>query len=172
MEPWVVPIFLVFFLTQVSVETALLVVNLRHASRARGVPVPLEGAIEAGHAERSRAYTLTNGNLGLVEGLAGAVLTLAALFSGVLPWLDRWLASHGVEGAHQFVAYLALLSLASSAVMLPFGAYRTFVVETRFGFNRTTPRTWLADRLKSLLVQAALGIPLLYAVYGFMRFTG
>jgi STE24 endopeptidase len=172
MEPWVLPIFLVFFVTQVAVETALLVVNLRYVSRARGVPAPLEGAIEASHAERSRAYTLTNGLLGLVEGLAGAVLTLAVLLSGILPWLDRWLVSHGVVGAHRFVAYLALLSLGSSIVMLPFGAYRTFGVEARFGFNRTTPRTWLEDRLKSVLVQAVLGIPLLYAVYGFMRFTG
>ena len=61
---WVAPVFLVFFVTQVAVETALLVVNLRHVARARGVPAPLAGAIEAGHAERSRAYTLTNGNLG------------------------------------------------------------------------------------------------------------
>jgi STE24 endopeptidase len=57
-------------------------------------------------------------------------------------------------------------------VAVPFGLYRTFVLEARFGFNRTTPRTWVTDRLKSLLVQAALGVPLLYAVYGFMRFTG
>ena len=172
MESWVVPIFLAFFLTQVAVETALLVVNLRHVSRAHGVPAPLEGAIAVGHAERSRAYTLTNGSLALVEGLAGALLTLVVLLSGVLPWLDRWLARHGIDGAHRFVAFLALLTLGSSLVMLPFGAYRTFVVETRFGFNRTTPRTWLVDRAKSLLVEAALGIPLLYAVYGFMRFAG
>ena len=64
------------------------------------------------------------------------------------------------------------LSLAASVAGVPFGLYRTFVLEARFGFNRTTPRTWLADRAKSLLVQAVLGVPLLYAVYAFMRFTG
>jgi STE24 endopeptidase len=55
---------------------------------------------------------------------------------------------------------------------LPFGLYRTFVVEVRFGFNRTTFRLWLADRSKGLLLAAALGIPLLYGVHAFMARTG
>ncbi len=172
MEPWVVPVFLAFFFAQVGIETALLVVNLRHVAAARGVPAALAGAVDADTAERSRAYTLANGRFGLVEGLAGAAVTLAVLFSGVLPWLDGALARAGIQGANRFVAFLGLLALASSIAWLPFGAWRTFVLESRFGFNRTTPRTWLADRAKGLLVEVALGVPLLYAVYGFMRFTG
>jgi STE24 endopeptidase len=172
MEPWVVPAFLAFFVAQVGIETALLVVNLRHVAGARGVPPALAGAVDAGTAERSRAYTLANGRFALVEGLTGAALTLAVLFSGLLPWLDGALARSGVEGAHRFVAFLGLLALASSVVWLPFAAWRTFVLETRFGFNRTKPRGWIADRAKGLLVELALGVPLLFAVYGFMRFTG
>lgn len=172
MEPWVVPVFLAFFVAQVGIETALLVVNLRHVSAARGVPAPLAGAVDPDTAERSRAYTLANGRFGLVEGLAAAALTLVALLSGVLPWLDGALARAGVEGAHRFVAFLAVLAFASSLVWLPFGVWRTFVLEARFGFNRTRLRTWLADRAKSLVLQLVIGLPLLYAVYGFMRFTG
>jgi STE24 endopeptidase len=168
----VLAVFLAFFTVQVATETALLLVNLRHVARARGAPGPLAGLVDPAAVERSRAYTLANGRFGLVEGLVGAALTLALLLSRVLPWLDRTLARVGLEGAHLFVAFLAVLSLAASAIALPFGLYRTFVLETRFGFNRTTPALWLADRAKSLLVEAALGIPLLYAVYGFMRFTG
>ena len=168
----VVVVFLLFFLAQVGVETALLVVNLRHVARSRGVPPALAGLVDGALAERSRAYTLANGRFGLVDGLFGAALTLAVLLSGVLPWLDRTLAGWGLDGAHRFVAFLGALSLAASLVAVPFGVYRTFVLEARFGFNRTTPRTWAADRVKSLAVQVVLGIPLLYAVYGFMRFTG
>ncbi len=168
----VLAIFVLFFLAQVGVETALLVLNLLHVARARGVPPALAGLVDPATAERSRAYTLANGRLGLVEGLFGAALTLALLLSGVLPWLDGALAGLGAEGAHRFVAFLVALSLAASVAGVPFGLYRTFVLEARFGFNRTTPRTWLADRAKSLLVQSVLGVPLLYAVYAFMRFTG
>jgi STE24 endopeptidase len=168
----VVPVFLVLFVTQLALETALLVLNLRHVARATGAPPALAGRFDAATIERSRAYTLANGRFGLVEGLTGAAATLLVLFSGVLPWLDGALAARGLSGAHRFVAYLALLSLASSAAALPFRVYRTFVVEARFGFNRTTPRTWVVDHLKAFAIQTALGIPLLYAVYAFMRFTG
>ncbi len=172
MESWVVPVFLAFFVAQFGIETALLLVNLRHVATARGVPPALAGAVDAETAERSRAYTLANGRLGLVEGLTGAAVTLTVLFSGVLPWLDGALARAGIEGSHRFAAFLGVLALASSVVWLPFGVWRTFVLENRFGFNRTTPRTWILDRAKALLVEVALGVPLLYAVYGFMRFTG
>jgi len=168
----VVPIFLVFFVAQVGIETALLLVNLRHVAAARGVPAPLAGAVDADTAERSRAYTLANGRFALVEGLAGAAVTLVVLLSGVLPWLDGALGGTGLRGAQRFVAFLALLAAASSIVWLPLGLWRTFVLEARFGFNRTTRRTWIIDRLKSLALQVVIGLPLLYAVYGFMRFTG
>ncbi|HET8541021.1 MAG TPA: M48 family metallopeptidase [Anaeromyxobacter sp.] len=172
MEPVVVPVFLAFFVAQVGIETALLLVNLRHVAGARGVPPALGGVVKAETAERSRAYTLANGRFALVEGLTGAGLTVIVLLSGVLPWADAVLVRGGLEGAHRFVVFLAALALVSSLVWLPFGLWRTFALEARFGFNRTTPRTWLGDRAKSLLVQLGLGVPLLYATYGFMRFTG
>ncbi len=172
MERWVVPVFLAFFVAQVGIETALLLVNLRHVAAARGVPAALAGAVDPATAERSRAYTLANGRFGLAEGLLGAAATLALLLSGVLPWLDGALGRAGLAGANRFVAFLGLLAAASSIAWLPFGLWRTFVLEAGFGFNRATLRTWLGDRARSLLVQAVIGIPLLYAVYGFMRFTG
>lgn len=168
----VVPVFLVLFFIQFALETGLLLANLRHTARSAGPPAVLSGRLAPATVERSRAYTLANGRLALVEGTVSAALTLAVLFSGVLPWLDRTLTGTGLAGAHLFAAYLAALSLASSLVWLPFRIWRTFVLEARFGFNRTTPRAWIIDRLKSLAVQAALGIPLLYAGHAFMRHTG
>ncbi len=172
MEAWVIPVFLAFFLAQYVIETALLLVNLRHVARTRGAPAALAASVAEETVERSRAYTLANGRFGLAEGIAGAALTLAVLLSGVLPRLDGALAARGLAGANLFVAFLVALSLCGSLLGLPFSAYRTFVLETRFGFNRTTPRAWAVDRVKALAVEAAIGLPLLYAVYGFMRFTG
>jgi len=172
MDRWVVPVFLAFFAIQSAVELGLLLLNMRHVARARGVPAPLAGRIEPEVAERSRAYTLANGRFALVQDLFAAAVTLAVLFSGLLPWLDRALAARGLSGAHLFAAYLVLLSLSGAVLSVPLGLYRTFVLEERFGFNRTTPRLWITDRLRGLAVQAALGIPLLYATYAFMRFAG
>lgn len=172
MTSLVATLFLLFFTVQLAVEGGLLVVNLRHAGRARGVPSALEGRIDAAVAARSRSYTLANGRFALISLLGSAAVTLAALFSGLLPALDRTLGDWGLAGAHLFAAYLAALPIASGVLWLPFSLYRTFVLEARFGFNRTTPRLWVTDRAKGLLLQAAIGIPLLYAVYGFMRFAG
>src|SRR5512133_879764 len=142
MERGILAIFVVCFFVQYATETALLVVNLRHVRRSGGVPPPLAGSVDEATAERSRAYTLANGRFALVHGLIGAALTLVVLLSGVLPWLDAALAARGLEGAHRFVAFLAVLGVGGALVSLPFAAFRTFVLEARFGFNRTTPRLW------------------------------
>jgi STE24 endopeptidase len=123
-------------------------------------------------AERSRAYTLAKGRFALVSLAVSAATTLVALFSGLLPWLDEALRGAGLAGAHLFVAYLGVLALAGSVVGLPLSLYGTFVLEERFGFNRTRPALWLRDRAVGLALQLAIGGPLLYAVYGFMQFTG
>jgi STE24 endopeptidase len=168
----VLPVFLVVFGIQHAVETGLLLLNLRHAARARGVPGPLAGRVDDATAERSRAYTLANGRFSLAQGAFLAALTLVAMLSGILPALDGALAARGIDGAHRFVLFLVLLGLGFSVATLPFSVLHTFVLEERFGFNRTTPRLWLADRLKGLALEAAIGIPFLYATYGFMRFAG
>lgn len=172
MTTLIVALFLLFFLLELAVESGLLALNLRHAARARGVPAPLEGRVDPAVAERSRAYTVANGRFALLHGAYGAAVTLAVLFSGVLAALDRGLAGAGLRGAHLFVAYLVILSVALGAVNVPFSLWHTFVLEARFGFNRTTFSLWLRDRAKGLFVSMLLGVPLLYAMYGFMRFTG
>ena len=172
MERVVLVVFLACFGLQYAIETALLLVNLRHVRRSGGVPAALAGRLDEATAERSRAYTLANGRFALAQGAFGAVLTLAVLLSGVLPWLDGRLAARGFGGAHRFVLFLTVLAACSALVSLPFSVWHTFVLEERFGFNRTTPRTWTVDRLKALGVETALGVPLLYATYAFMRFAG
>jgi STE24 endopeptidase len=168
----VMALFLALYALQYALETALLALNLRHVASRRGVPAPLAGRVSEETAERSRAYTLARGRFALLTGSAGAALTLVLLLSGVLPWLDRALAGLGLHGAHRFVAYLAALSLAVGLAGIPASLWSTFVLEARFGFNRTTPLLWLADRARGLAVQAALGIPLLYAAHAFFARTG
>jgi STE24 endopeptidase len=166
-------VFLFFFLLQYAVETALLVINLRHVARVGGeVPAPLAGRVTEETARRSRDYTLARGRFALISGAAGALFTLGVLLSGALPWLDGRLAALGLEGGHRFVAFLGALSAAYGLFGLPFSLWSTFVVEERFGFNRTTWRVWLADQAKGVLLALALGVPLGYATHAFMARTG
>ncbi|MCH8076509.1 MAG: M48 family metallopeptidase [SAR324 cluster bacterium] len=173
MADWIIPVFLVFFLAQYLVETFLTVLNLRGVKAAGdAVPAPLAGHISTETAGRSSQYTLAKGRLGLAGDAYHTALTLAVLFSGILPWLEAALAQAGLRGPHLFVAFLAILSVALGLANLPFRLTMIFGIETRFGFNRMTWAMWLKDRLKGLALSAALGLPLLYGVYAFMAFTG
>jgi len=169
----VVGTFLAFFLAQVAVETALAALDVRQARRAGdAVPAALTGLVDAATARRSHHYALARGRFGIVHGLWGAAVVLALLFSGLLPAIDGALRGLGLAGAHRFAAFLVALSAVSSLAHLPFSLWSTFVLEQRFGFNRATLALWLKDRVKGLLVGAALGLPLLYAAYGLFALAG
>lgn len=182
MTTWIITVFLIFFLLNYATETLLEWLNLRHvATHGAKVPPPLQDKVTPDIAERARDYTLVKGRFSLVREAFGTVLVLVVLFSGVLPWLEATLGEWGLggldgpeeqDGAHLFVGFLVALSVGFSLVMLPFGLYSTFVIETRFGFNRQTWKGWLADSLKGLTVSAALGLPLLYGIHAFMAYTG
>lgn len=173
MPAFVLPVFVLFFLLRYAVETALAVVNLRHVAAAGGaVPPSLEGRVAPETAGRARDYALANGRFGLVAEAWSTALTLAVLLSGILPWLDRRLAALGLAGAVRFVAFLGVLSAALGLAGLPFTLWRTFVLEARFGFNRTTWRLWIADQAKGLALSLALGLPLAFGTYAFMAGTG
>ncbi len=173
MSQLLVLVFLAFFLLRWAVETGLAGLNLAHLlATPATVPEPLKGRLDEATAGKSRDYALARLRFGLLLGAGHALGVLATLFSGVLPWLEGALARSGLAGAHLFVAFLVSLTLAFSLAHLPFSLYALFGIETRFGFNRMTWRMWLLDRLKLGALAAALGLPFLYAVYGFMQWSG
>ena len=165
-------VLLGLFLLSRSIDLALLALNLREASRARGVPPAMRGLIPRRLAERSRRYAVARGRHALAHGLADAVVTAWLLFGGALPWLDRTLATAGVAGAHRFVAFLALTSLALGLVEWPFAWWRARAVEQPFGFGEVRLVPFLAARLRALAGRAALALPLLYAAWAILANAG
>jgi STE24 endopeptidase len=69
-----------------------------------------------------------------------------------------------LSGPHKEVLFLLSFMFIQMLLSLPWSIYSTFVLEEKFGFNRSTPKLFITDRLKGLALGAALGIPLLYAV--------
>ena len=136
-------------------HTAAAVLNTRVLSR----PVPDEVASLYGEEglRRARNYVRAVSWDGFVERSVLLLLVFVFWFSGGFSWLDtlvrQWFTSELLRG----LAYLGLLAVAHSAVSIPFDMYRTFVVETRFGFNLTTWQTFVADRVKGLALAVLLG---------------
>ncbi len=91
---------------------------------------------------------------------------------GGISLIDGWWLQQELPPLLTGVLVVATLILASSILNLPFDYYHTFVIEERFGFNKTTLATWLTDMLKSTLLVALLGTPLLAAILWLMSFAG
>ena len=90
------------------------------------------------------------------------MILLALTLGGGLQWLaDSWARAFSVDSLWHGTAVILSVFLLKGVLGLPLDLYRIFVVEERFGFNRITPRLYVIDLFKHLLVGAVLGIPLL-----------
>jgi STE24 endopeptidase len=147
--------------------------NQRHvAAHADAVPEAFRGVVDADTYRRSVAYTLARSRLGQLETVWDAVVLLAVLFSGVLPALWRAWSGRFGEGELATAGFLFACGVGLSLLSLPFDWYAQFRVESRFGFNTTTPRLWWTDRLKGLLIGAVLLVPLTWLLLKLVGWAG
>lgn len=131
--------------------------NLRHL-KAHGTTVPpgFEGAVDAQTLRKSVSYAFDQSRLGLVESLCDCALLLAFLFGGILAIYDRWIASLTGSFVLAGVLFFLVLNGVQTILAIPFSIYSTFRLESRYGFNTTTPGLWLSDLAKSTFIGAVL----------------
>ncbi len=179
MEHLIVFLFLAFFLCEFLVEAVLNELNLRfvrrHADPAH-IPGAFRGRLSAAAYEQSVEYTLAKGRFERWSEIYGRAVMLAVLFSGLLPALDalarRAAQSFSPAGYSHGVFFCLAVGLVFSAASLPSNLYSTFVLEARFGFNKMTPRVYLSDKLKGLVLVVLIGAPFLFAVLWLMDGMG
>jgi STE24 endopeptidase len=136
------------------------------------VPAPFTGAVPADDHRRAADYTAERLRLGRLELLVDALVLLLVTVGGGLAALDRLIGTTGLPAPWHGVAVLVVLALAMAAAGLPFAWHATFRVEQRFGFNRTTPRLFVADLVRTTLLSLALGVPLLALLLWLMDVAG
>ena len=166
-------LFIIFFFLDLGWETILTLLNLHHVRQNAGtVPSAFAGTVDPATYARSVSYTLVHGRFGLLAGLVSSAIRLAVVLTGFLGTLDTLVRTLPIHPYLQGVVFIAAVSLLFWIVGLPFSLYSTFSIEARFGFNKTTPWTWIADLAKGLGVSAVIGIPVLLALFWFMDRTG
>src|SRR6266704_4675481 len=148
-------------------------VNQRYVrANADEVPSPFRGMIDEATYRRSVDYTLAKSRFGDVVTLFDAVLLIAVLFTGILPWaFGKFTAAFGTS-VLAMSGFLFATGFALSIVSLPFAWYAQFKLEDRFGFNTTTMKTWVLDRLKGFLLAVLIGFPLLALVLKLIAWAG
>ncbi len=147
--------------------------QIRHVALHRhAVPAAFADRITLEAHQKAADYTVAQGRLGLLELAWGTALTLGWTLMGGLSWLNTLVSQWWAPGLAQQVSLLAAFAVIGSIIDLPFTLYRTFVLEQRFGFNKTTPSLWMKDLLKSSVVAAVIGLPLATLVLWMMGATG
>ena len=93
---------------------------------------------------RSQEYARANSRFGIISSIASLTILLTFWFFGGFAWLDQWSRSLGLTDVPTGLVYVFALLLGNYLLNLPFKVYDTFVLEERFGFNKTTRarETW------------------------------
>src|SRR5438309_5283044 len=172
MQPFaIVALFLI--LARTITELCLNRLNQRHVhANANEVPQAFREIIDEPTYRRSVDYTLAKSRFGEIAGAFDFLLLIAVLFSGVLPWIfGKFTANFGTS-VWAMASFLLVTGIALSVLALPFAWYAQFKLEERFGFNTTTMKTWVVDRVKGFLLALLLGYPLLALVLKLIEWTG
>ena len=167
-------VFLAALALSVAMRLWLASRQLRFVAAHRGA-VPGEFAERVSLAAHQKAadYTAAKTRLGMVEVLVSALVLLGFTVGGGLQALfDGWARIFEPAGYAHGVTLIVSVAAISSAIDLPFAIYRTFVIEARFGFNRITPRLFVVDLVKQIMLGLAIGVPILLLVLWLMARMG
>ncbi|MGA0854203.1 MAG: M48 family peptidase, partial [Luteolibacter sp.] len=128
------------------------------------IPQELASVMDESKLERGRDYLRVNSKHNLLQSAVSLTALLIFWFAGGFAWLDAFARSVTNSELTAGLVFLAAFFLGQSLLSLPFSIYETFVIENHFGFNRSTPATFIADHLKGLVLAALIGLPLAAAV--------
>lgn len=167
-------IYAIIILATIAVDFVLDLVSnyLNLKSLSKELPDEFDGVYDEETYAKSQEYTKTQTRFGFITGGFDLVVLLGFWFSGGFNWLDEIVRAWGFGELVTGLLYIAVLMVGKSVISLPFSIYSTFVIEERFGFNKTTPKTFVLDLAKGLGLGLLIGMPLLAGILAFFMYTG
>jgi len=166
-------LFLTFFIISIAVKFWLSQRHLSHIQRHRAqVPEAFKQKITLEEHQKAADYTTTKVKFSRLPLIYDALILLVWTFGGGLELLDQFARGYQLDPIYTGILVILSMMLISSLLDLPFTLYNTFVIEEKFGFNRTTIKTFIVDMLKGALLGAVLGIPLIWVTLWLMEQAG
>ena len=138
----------------------------------RDLPDAFREWYDADRYRKSQEYLMVNTRFGWIVSSLGLVVFLVFWFSKGFPLVDRWVQTYHQGPVITGIIYIGVLVILKALISLPFSIYSTFVIEERFGFNKTTWSTFITDLIKGLVLAAILGGPLLAGILAFFEYAG
>lgn len=170
-------IFTLLFLAMLLVSTLMRLYlsqrQIRFVSQHREkVPESFADNITLEDHQKAADYTITKVKFGRLPLFYEVALLLIWTLGGGLDWLDKNIIALELNPILTGIAVILVYTFISSLLDLPFTLYNTFVIEEKFGFNRTTIKTFITDMIKGSLLGLVIGIPLLYVILWLMEQSG
>ena len=160
--------FIIIIVTVVALYHLDLFAELLNLKALRPeLPEEFADTFDAEKYEQSQEYTRDGTRFQVISATASMVVFLTFWIMGGFGWLDGmvrgWSESEIVRGLY----FVGLLYLGSMLISLPFDLYDTFVIEEKYGFNKTTPSTFVIDRIKGMILAVVIGAPILALLFWF-----
>lgn len=170
---WFTGLFLLLVLASTATRSWL---NQRQAAAVRRhrdrVPEAFAQQIDLQAHQKAADYTVARTGLNRWDLLLDAAVALLLTLGGGIDAIDRAWQTAGLSQTWHGTAVVLSTFLIVGAIGLPLSLWRTFGIEARFGFNRTTPGLYIADLCKSLGLSLLLGVPLIFVILYLMQQAG
>lgn len=136
------------------------------------VPQALSDLYNADEYEKAQLYDKEKDRLSMWSSAFSLLLMITLVYSRSFAWLLIYISGYTSDIMFQTILFFGIFALLSDVLQLPFSLYSTFVVEQKFGFNRTSLRTFFLDKLKGYLLAATLGGSVVALFVLFYQYTG
>jgi len=159
---WLLAGIVAFILIDFLVGSVLEYLN----ERSKNVPMsPVAAEIfSADEYAKSLEYGTANYKVERLTSTLNTVVILSAIILGWFAWLDQAIRERISNDLLVTVAFFGVLILGVMIANLPVSYYSTFVIEEKFGFNKTTKKLFVMDTIKQMLLSIALGLPVIYLI--------
>jgi len=167
---WIAWIILIALIVDYLLNMIADIVNLKHLSPE--VPDGFQNIYDTDRYAQSQEYLKVNTRFEWWVSSLDLILILIFWFGHGFAYLDDWVRSYELGPTGSGLIYVGVLGAIKLLLTLPFSVYSTFVIEERFGFNKTTVKTFIMDIIKSLVLSIILGAPLLAGIFYFFEVAG
>ena len=121
---------------------------------------------------KSQEYTKTNTNFSFLTSTFSLIVNLSFILGGFYNTIDLYVRGFGYGSEVTGLLFFGLLFVINDLLNIPFSLYKTFIIETKYGFNKTTLKTFWMDKVKGYFLTVLIGGPVLYLIlYFFANFT-
>lgn len=144
--------------------------NAKHFEDA--LPDPIKDVYDSHEYQKSQQYKKEKYRFGQISSAISVIATLLFFFLDGFAIVDGWVRSYSEHPIIAALLFFGIIVLASDLLSTPFSYYNTFVIEAKYGFNKTSTVTFFLDKLKGMLMIAVIGGAMLTAIIWLYGFAG